>query len=133
MLRLSLLLVLAVALSACGGGSAGSRDAVKITLGRSGGTMVPYSITIAPGGNVSTTGNPPATPKSLSSAKDAEVSGHVRSSLPNLQSEQCSGTFADESEMFITALGKTVTVRGGCEPGFTLLWGELTSALGLPS
>lgn len=94
---------------------------------------MPYSVTIATDGSVISTGNPPVTPKSLTNAKDAEVSGHVRSSLPNLTSEQCAGTFPDESEMFITALGKTVTVRGGCEPGFTLLWGELTNALGLPS
>jgi hypothetical protein len=135
MRRLALAAAAAVALGlgACGGSGTPS---VKITLGLTGGTMVPYTITIAPGGAVSTTGQPPTKgPPSdswrLTSAEDAKLSRLVRNSFGNLKSEQCSGTFPDESAVFITALGKTVTVRGNCEPGFTKLWSAVTTALGL--
>ena len=131
MRRLTLLAVLAVGLAACGGSGA-AKDTVKITLGLSGGTMVPYSVTIAPGGAVTTTGNPPAKPKTLTSAQDAELSRRVRSGFTNLKSEQCAGTFPDESAWFITALGKTVIVRGTCEPGFWRRWFALTTPLGWP-
>jgi hypothetical protein len=53
----------------------------------------------------------------------------VRNGFPSLKSEQCAGTFPDESAEFLTAFGKTVTVRGDCEPGFTKLWGSLGSAV----
>jgi hypothetical protein len=130
--RLTLLALLALGLAACGGSSA-SKGTVKITFGRSGGLIVPYSVTIAPGGAVTTQGNPPVKPKSLPSAKDVELSGLVRDGFGKLKSEQCPGTFPDEASQFITAMGKTVTVRGTCEPGFTKLWDSLTGALGLNS
>ena len=129
MRRLAVLAVFALGLAACGGSGA-SKGTLKITLGRSGGTMVPYSITIHPGGAV--TGLGPS-PKSITTAEDAKLSDLVRNGFPNLKSEQCAGTFPDESATFITALGKTVTVRGACEPGFTKLWNALVRALGLPS
>ena len=106
---------------------------MKITLGRSGGTIVPYSFTIAPGGAVSAKGIAGAAPKSVTSAEDERLSGLVRDSFLKLKSEQCPGTFPDESAMFITALCKTVTVRGTCEPGFTKLWNALAKAVGLPT
>jgi len=90
--------------------------------------MVPNSVTIAPGGAVTTQGGAPVGPKSISSAEDARLSGLVRSAFPNLKSESCPGTFPDESALFITALGKTITVRGTCEPGFTKLWNQLANA-----
>jgi hypothetical protein len=127
--RLALLAVLTFGLAACGG-SGPSKDNLKITVGRSGGTMVPYSVTIAPDGAVTATGaNPPS--GRLTSAQDAAISARVRSDLPGLKSESCPGTFPDESATFITALGKTVTVRGPCEPGFTKLWNAVARALGV--
>src|SRR3954451_25115589 len=105
--RLMLFAVLVVGLAACGG-SAAQKD-LKIVFGKSGGTMRPYSITIARGGAVTAdmefvTG----VRKSVTSAQDAELSRLVRTGFANLKSEQCAGTFPDESAPFITALGKTV-------------------------
>jgi hypothetical protein len=130
--RLSLLALLALGLAGCGGSGA-SQHTLKITLGRSGGTMVPYSVTIAPGGEVTIEGGVPGAlaPMPITSSEDARLSGLVRNGLPKLNSEQCAGTFPDASGQFITALGKTVTVRGTCEPAFTSLWDALTNALGL--
>jgi hypothetical protein len=125
MRRLSLLAVLVLGLAACGGSGA-SKSTLKITFGTSGGTMVPNSVTIAPDGVVTRTGSPPAR---LTSAENAKLSGLVQSSFSKLRSEECPGTFPDESAAFITALGRTVTVRGSCEPEFTKLWGSLGSAV----
>ena len=129
--RLTLLAVLALGLAACGG-SGGSKAAVEITLGRSGGTMVPTSVTIAPGGRLTGVDHLILKSNAISSAEDAKLSRLVRNDFPSLESKQCPRTFPDESSSFITALGKTVTVRGTCEPGFTKLWNALEKALGLP-
>ncbi len=118
-----------LALSACGGSGASS-DTLKITLGRVGG-LVPYEITIAPGGAVTAKGIPPAKPTALTGGQDEQISKLVRQGFGKLKSEQCAGSFPDEATEFITAMGKTVSVRGNCEPGFTTLWDSLTSALGL--
>jgi len=101
---------------------------VKITFGQSGGTMVPDAATIAPGGAV-TFSNPSVTAAKLTKAQDERLSSLVRNGIGKLKSEQCPGTFPDESSLFITALGRTVTVRGTCEPGFTKLWSALSNAL----
>ena len=129
MRRLILLAVLVLGLAACGG-SGKQNGPVKITFGREGGLIAPYSITIAPGGAVTTTGSPPATPASLTSAQDLLVSNQVRDGIGKLKSESCPGDFPDEASFFITALGKTVTVRGNCEQGFTDLFNALTTAVG---
>jgi hypothetical protein len=130
--RLLLLLALVLGLAACGGSGA-SKDNVKIAFGLSGGTMMPYSVTIAPGGAVTSTGNSPVTPKPVASVREKYLSLLVRGRLWNLKSEQCKGTLPDESSMFVTALGRTVTVRGTCESSFTQMWHDLASAVGLNS
>ncbi len=123
--RLALLVVLALGLVACGTSGASN---VKITFGTRGGTLVPFSATIASDGAVTSTGVRKVSLK-LPGSVDAKLSGLVRTGLPSVKSEQCPGTFADESAYFITALGKTVTVRGTCEPNFDHLWSTLASAL----
>ena len=94
---------------------------------------MPYAITIAPDGKVTAAGNPPVKPPtSLTSAQVEKLSGLVRAGLGKLKSRlQCAHTFPDAASDFITALGKTVVVRGDCEPGFRKLWDALTNELGL--
>lgn len=131
MRRLILIAVLALGLAACGGSGA-PKDALKITFGRTGGLIVPYSITIAPDGTVTSGGNPPVKPPaSLTSAQVETLSSLVRAGMPKLTPLLCGHSFPDEASSFITAQGKTVTVRGDCEPGFTKLYNALTAALGL--
>jgi len=132
MRRLTLLALLALGLAACGGGSGTPKDAVQIKFGRVGGMIMPYTITIAPNGTVTSEANPPATPpKSISSAEVERLSNLVRDSIDKLTTLQCAHSLPDETSNFITALGKNVTVRGNCEPGFTKLSNSLTNALGL--
>lgn len=102
--------------------------------------MVPYSATIASNRKVTARTVPsghnsglPVTPRVITNAEGATLSRLVRSSLPNLKSVQCAGTFPDESTAFVTALGKTVKVRGTCEPAFTRLWTELSNAVRVSS
>lgn len=120
-----------LALAACGGSGA-PKDAIKIAIGRQGG-MVPYQVTILPGGTVKATGVPPSKPKALTSAQDETFSLRVKHELGNYKSLYCGHTFPDEASYFITALGRTVAVRGSCEPGFTKLWSDLANAVGLNS
>ena len=76
-------------------------------------------------------GSPPSTPAALTSPQDESLSRQVPDGIGKLKSLQCGGTFPDEATYSIAALGKTVAVRGTCEPGFTKLWNALTNALGL--
>jgi hypothetical protein len=96
-------------------------------FGTNGGTMVPVYYDIAPNGDVATTDSPHA--GAITSREVSKLSGLVRAAFPGLKSEQCPGSFPDESSMYITALGKTVTVRGSCESAFTKLYNELTVGL----
>lgn len=131
MRRLILLAVLALGLAACGG--SGQKDAVQIEFGRTGGLIAPYTVTIAPGGAVTTSGSAPATAKSVTSAQDSLLSNQVQDGFGKLTSSVCPGTFPDEAAFFITAEGKTVTVRGTCDQDFATLFDALTSAVGLTS
>ena len=129
--RLILLAVLALGLAACGG-SGTPKNAVKIKFGRVSGLITPYTITIAPDGTVSAEGYPPVEPpKSLTSAEVETLSAQVRNEMGKLTTLQCAHTLPDAASSFITALGKTVTVRGDCEPRFTALYDALTTALHL--
>jgi len=128
---LTLIAVLALGLAACGG-SGVPKNALQIKFGRIGGLIAPYTISIAPGGAVTAEGNPPVKPPtSLTSAQDEMLSRLVRNGMGKLTTLQCAGSFPDEASSFITALGKTVSVRGTCEPGFTKIYDALTNALGL--
>jgi hypothetical protein len=133
--RLAVFAVLALVVAGCGG-SGGSRPStapVRITFGLSGGTMIPFAATIDRAGTVQTAGFLPGAvvAKTVSRAQEKTLSGLVREAIGGLKDEQCSDSFPDESGKFITALGKTVTVRGTCEPSFTKLWNELANAIGV--
>lgn len=94
--------------------------------------IVPYKVTIAPDGKVTTAGNPPTTPpKSVTSDQVAKLSGLVRDAMGKLKSQRCPHSFPDEASGFITAQGKTVIVLGSCDADFTKLFTALTNALGL--
>jgi len=129
--RLALIAVVVLGLAACGGSGA-PKNGLKITFGRTGGLIVPYAITIAPDGTVTATGNPPVKPPtSLTSAQEEKLSGLVRDELGKLTTLQCGHTLPDAASNFITAMGRTVVVRGDCEPRFSKLFDALANELGL--
>jgi hypothetical protein len=134
--RLAVIAVLALGLAACGGGSSAPKNGLKIVFGRTGGSIFPYQVTIAPDGKVTAqgaVGNTSPLPKSLTSAQVETLSSQVRSTIGELTTLQCSHTSPDEASSFITALGKTVSVRGNCEPRFLHLFYALTNAIGVSS
>jgi hypothetical protein len=119
--RLTLLAVLALCLAACGG--SGASGPINMRFGTEGGTLVPVYYEIARNGDLATTDSPHA--GAITSREVSKLSGLVRAAFPGLKSEQCPGSFPDESSMYITALGRTVTVRGTCDSAFTKLYNEL--------
>jgi hypothetical protein len=129
--RLAVLAVLVLALAACGGSSEPKSKPLKVPVGVGKGTNTPYAITIAPGGAVRTAGNPPAKAYPLTAEQDAKLSDRVRKAFGKLKSKECAGGFSGQSPQFITALGRTVMVRGGCDSHFNNLWNFLTNSVGI--
>ena len=130
-----MLAAIAAALAACGAASAStSARPLRITFGVTGGNLVSWQVTIEPTGRVHASGvvlDPRRGP--LSRAKVATLSRLVRHELPGLKSRRCPGTLPDFSSEFIHAAGRTVRVRGSCEPRFHQLWNTLARAVGLPA
>jgi hypothetical protein len=112
-------------LVACGGGSRKSN--MKVTFGQRGGT-VPWAVTISPNGATARTVYAPMMPKALTSAQEADLSRLVRGYYPNIKSEHCARPGYNSREWFVTALGRTVTVKGNCQPIFFSFWVKLLKA-----
>lgn len=127
--------VSAAALAACGASSASSTSAkpMRIVFGLAGGNLPPFQVTIEPTGRVRATGGPRPSRHRLSRAKVVSLSSLVRHDLPGLTSRLCPGTLPDFASEFIHAAGRTVRVRGSCEPRFHRVWNTLARAVGLPS
>ena len=134
--RMRSLLVLAAtaaALAACDASSAStSATPLRITFGVTGGNVVPWQVTVEPTGRVHATREVRPRRQRLSQVKVASLSRLVRHELPGLKSRQCPGTLPDFGSEFIRAAGRTVRVRGSCEPRFHRLWSTLARAVGLP-
>ena len=129
--RLTVVAVLVLGLAACGGSGGSKPKPVQVTVGVGGGVKTPYGVRIVPGGAVATNGTPPAQVYPLTREQDEKLSDRVRTVFPQLKSKHCSGTTKYDPVRFITALGTTVSVRGGCDTRFTNLWDFLTNSVGI--
>jgi hypothetical protein len=125
----------AAALAACGSSTASnSTTPIRIAFGDSGGSRVPFRVTIEPSGRVrwhraGTTRRPR---RRLSHAEVVSLSRRVRADFATgLKSRQCPGVNPDFASHFIRATGRTVTVHGNCERRFNRLWVTLARAVGL--
>jgi hypothetical protein len=126
--RLTLLVVLALGLAACGGSGTSN---VKITFGGTVGAMAPerWAVTISPRGAVATTGEIGGTwPKALTSAQEADLSRLVQNDLPNIKSRRCRSF--PGARKFVKARGRTVWMRGDCDARFWTFWDKLIKASG---
>jgi hypothetical protein len=132
MRRIIVLGALLGGLCACGA-SAASTGLRPIVFGLGGGNIVPFQVTIEPTGIVRDSGSMQPKYRRLSHARVASLSRLVRDDLPGLKSRLCPGTLPDFGSDFIRAYGRTVTVRGSCEPRFHRLWSTLAQAVGLHS
>jgi hypothetical protein len=106
---------------------------VRVTVGvASGKQQTPYAVVIAPSGAVRTLGYPPAQAYPVPSENMEKLADRVRTTFPKLKSKNCPGAFSNRSSArFITALGRTVKVRGACDQRFTNLWDFLTNSVGI--
>ena len=130
--RLVIFAASAAALASCGSSAASTNATpLRIVFGAGGGNMVPSQVTIEPTGRVHASGSMTPRRRRLSHAKVVSLSRLVRHELPALRSRQCAGTLPDIGADFVRAAGRTVRVRGGCEPRFHRLWNTLAHAVDL--
>jgi hypothetical protein len=128
---ITLLAALVVAVCACGS-SAASTTPHRIVFGLGGGNIAPFQVTIEPTGRVHASGSVQPRRRQLSHAKVLSLSQLVRQDFAaGLKSRLCPGTNPDVGSDFIQAFGRTVRVRGNCEPRFRRLWDTLAQAVGL--
>jgi hypothetical protein len=125
------LAALAAGFCACGAASASTKP-TRITFGIEGGNIAPYHFTIEPTGVVRASGWTRPRRHALSPAQVVSLSRLVRNDFSaGMKNRQCRGTLPDFASHFIRADGRSVTVRGGCEPHFQRLWNTLARAVGI--
>jgi hypothetical protein len=98
-------------------------------FGRTGGSIAPITVTIAPNGKVSVAGPAKVGRTRLTAAQLATIRAAVAearfSTLP--AHTFCTGTLPDFASGFVTAGGRTVAVRGTCSRRFGHVWGLLVT------
>jgi len=108
MRRFGALAVLALALAACGGSSHGFKP-LRVEFGTSGGNILPQKFVVTVNGDLAN--------------RLRHQSGGVLT---------CKGTLPDVAAAYVRIEGRTFTVRGSCDPGFTHLWRRLYALRGAP-
>lgn len=120
---------IAAALTGCGG-SATATGHTPIEFGITGGNIAPYLVTIQPTGTIeiraSSPGDRPR--RKLSRARVRQLADEIQQA--HLASRSCSGVLPDIARRYIRVGGRTVTVHGSCEPGFSRVWNDLARAVG---
>jgi hypothetical protein len=136
MLLAAVTVALAVPLAVLARDSGRRQSPPTFAFGRTGGNIIPFTVTIGRDGHVATSGpvQPTATTASLALrnglAKLAQAEDFL--SMPTFVS--CAGVNPDVAGRFITvtARGKTrtVTVHGACKPAFEELYAVLSASVG---
>jgi hypothetical protein len=132
-----LAVALAVPLAVLAGGAGKQQTGPIFSFGRTGGNIVPFSVSVSKEGRVTTSGPVSVTNKVTLAqplrnglAKLAKAEGFF--SMP--VAIRCSAVHPDVAAHFVTfsAGGKTrtVTARGGCNAAFEELYAVITAALG---
>ena len=128
--RIAILAALVAGLSACGASSAPTSP-TGIAFGIGGGNIVPYRVMVEPTGVIRASGMG-LQRHALSRNLVARLSRRVRTAFAaGVKSRQCRGTNPDIASEFIRAEGRTVTVRGTCDPRFQRLWNTLARTVGI--
>ena len=118
---------LVVALAATSAASASPRYA----FGRAGGSIVPFTVTIGPTGRIAVSG-PARVRRTTLTAAQLSALAAVVARLAGLPTRTfCPGSLPDFASQFVTAGGRTVSVRGSCSPPLTRAWNALATAVRL--
>lgn len=121
------LAVLAVSAAAACGASAGGRT--PIVFGTTGGNLIGYHVTIQPNGSVRVRGRGWKYRKQIRPAQVRQLRREIRHA--HLATTVCAGSLPDFASKFVRVGGRTVQVRGGCEPRFQRVFRALVSAVAL--
>lgn len=106
---------------------------VAFAFGRTGGSILPFAVTIASSGAVRVSGPVRAGQRTLTSAELLRLTRLAKSvrfsSLP--ATTRCPATLPDVATTFVQVGLRTVRVHGSCVPRFTRLWSALSAAVRL--
>ncbi len=135
MLRLALAFALALVIASTA--AAGPRIATSYSIGRTGGNIAPFTVSIASDGSVRVVGPVRALQQKLTTRQLATLAAVVQAQrfalLP--AATRCAGTLPDISADVVTvktgAKAKTVLVHGDCSPRFAAVYAALARAVGL--
>lgn len=129
--------VAAVALLAAAAASAGPRAAASYSFGRTGGNIMPFTVSISQTGAVRVTGPVRVGTQQLGTAARTRLATVLRTqkfaALP--PTTRCAGTNPDVAAFFVTvrtgSATRTVLVHGDCSPAFTKVYDAFAAAVGL--
>ncbi len=128
------LLVLGLVAATLASGAAASQQ-TGFALGRTGGNIRPFTVSIAADGRVSVSGPVQAGRMKLTRAQLAalaKIAADVRfTTLP--KTTNCAGTLPDVASTFVRVGARTVRVHGECLARYTRLWKALSGAVKLSS
>ena len=105
---------------------------IAFSFGRMGGNIIPFTVTIATGGRVQTSGPVHVGRRTLTKAQLSalgRVANQVRFS--SMQGAMCPRTNPDVASTFIRHGFRTVRVHGACIAGYARLWNALTAGVKL--
>ena len=129
----STLVILGLAAVVLAGSAAAASQQAGFALGRTGGNIRPFTVTIAADGKVSVSGPVQAGRTRLTQAQVAalvKLAADVRfGTLP--KTTNCAGTLPDIASTFVRVGARTVRVHETCIPRYTRLWKALTAAVKL--
>jgi hypothetical protein len=128
------LLALGLAATALASGASASQQ-TGFALGRTGGNIRPFMVSIAADGRVSVSGPVQAGRTKLTRAQLAtltKIAADVHfTTLP--KTTTCAGTLPDVASTFVRIGARTVRVHGECVPRYARLWKALVGAVKLTS
>ncbi|HLY94188.1 MAG TPA: hypothetical protein VKP14_05020 [Gaiellaceae bacterium] len=105
---------------------------IAFSFGRTGGNIIPFTVTIATSGRVQVSGPVQVDKHTLTQAQLAglnRIAAQVRFS--SLQGAMCPRTLPDVASTFIKKGPHTVRVHGTCVAAYQRLWAALTAAVRL--
>jgi hypothetical protein len=115
----------AAAVAACGASAGGS---VPIVFGITGGTVVPYRVTIEPNGSVRVSRGWRVR-KQILPMQARRLRTEIRNA--HLTTRMCAGALPDFATSYIRLGGRTFKLHGRCEPRFSRVFGDLIAAVKL--
>jgi hypothetical protein len=132
----ALTVALAVPLAVLAGGSGKSATPATFAFGRTGGNIIPFTVTIGANGHVSTTGT-----QKLGLAQATVALRNGLSKLAKAEgfwtmapATSCVGVLPDIASKFVTVSvggkSRTVTVHGTCRAAFEELYAVLSASVG---